>query len=196
MHALNGRVNIAPTDSSRRNFIGVSSHCHTPAALYRRETIPNTHWIGGWVGLRAGVGTEAGGKIFASADYRTLGRPVCSRTLYNELSQLMTYVSWYYCFCGAILPSIGITCSAWQWVVLFQLGSGKCQTVALSFVSERAVPKCMEQRSWEDIIYLSEITRLLLNHNVRGHIHNSPILVSVLIHMNPVLAFISYFYPF
>jgi hypothetical protein len=34
-----------------------------PAALYPRERISGTHWTGSWVGLRAGLDTEARGKI-------------------------------------------------------------------------------------------------------------------------------------
>jgi hypothetical protein len=38
---------------------------------------PSTHWIGGWVGLSAGLDTEARGKIFASAGDRTaVAQPV------------------------------------------------------------------------------------------------------------------------
>jgi hypothetical protein len=32
---------------------------HTTAALSAREGTPGTHWIGGWVGLRAGLDIEA-----------------------------------------------------------------------------------------------------------------------------------------
>jgi hypothetical protein len=27
----------------------------TPRPLYPRESVPDTHWIGGWVGPRAGL---------------------------------------------------------------------------------------------------------------------------------------------
>jgi hypothetical protein len=43
--------------------MGVSSQCHDPAALYALESTPGTHWIGGWLGLIAGLDTEARGKI-------------------------------------------------------------------------------------------------------------------------------------
>jgi hypothetical protein len=46
---------------------GVSGQRHAPAALYPRERAPGTHWTGGWVGLRAGLDTEARGKSFTSA---------------------------------------------------------------------------------------------------------------------------------
>jgi hypothetical protein len=38
--------------------MGVSGQRHTLAALYPRETTLGTQWIGGWVGLRAGLDTE------------------------------------------------------------------------------------------------------------------------------------------
>jgi hypothetical protein len=40
---------------------GVSGQRHAPAALYPRERTPRTHWVGGWVGLRDGLDTEARG---------------------------------------------------------------------------------------------------------------------------------------
>jgi hypothetical protein len=42
--------------------MGVSGQHHAPAALYPRGKDPGTHWTGGWVGLRAGLDTEARGK--------------------------------------------------------------------------------------------------------------------------------------
>jgi hypothetical protein len=51
---------------------GVSGQRHDPAALY-----PSIHWIGGWEDFKAGLDTEAKGKIrFASVRDRL---PVCSR---------------------------------------------------------------------------------------------------------------------
>jgi hypothetical protein len=37
---------------------GVSGQCHAPAALYPQKTTAGTHWIGGWVSLRAGLDTR------------------------------------------------------------------------------------------------------------------------------------------
>jgi hypothetical protein len=51
--------------------MGVTGQRHAPAALYPRERTPGTHWIGDWVGLRAGLDTEAKGKSFASSRDRT-----------------------------------------------------------------------------------------------------------------------------
>jgi hypothetical protein len=39
--------------------MGVSGQRHAPAALYSQERILDTHWIGHWVGLRAGPDPEA-----------------------------------------------------------------------------------------------------------------------------------------
>jgi hypothetical protein len=33
----------------------VNGQLHAPAAILRRERAPGTHWIGGWVGSRAGL---------------------------------------------------------------------------------------------------------------------------------------------
>jgi hypothetical protein len=49
----------------------VSDQRHAPAALYTQEWTPGTHWIGGCVGLRAGLDTEGREKTFASAGNRT-----------------------------------------------------------------------------------------------------------------------------
>jgi hypothetical protein len=49
------------------------------------ERIPGTHCTGGWVGLRAGLDTEAGGKILSplpGIEPQSLGRPARSQTLY------------------------------------------------------------------------------------------------------------------
>jgi hypothetical protein len=43
--------------------MGVSGQRHAPAAFYLRESTPGTHWIGGYVGLSAGLDTEARGNI-------------------------------------------------------------------------------------------------------------------------------------
>jgi hypothetical protein len=55
MQAPSGRV-VAPTHSA---LDGVSGQCHAQAAPYPRGKEPNTHWIGGWVGLKAGLNTDA-----------------------------------------------------------------------------------------------------------------------------------------
>jgi hypothetical protein len=44
---------------------GVSGQRHAPAAFTPWGRTPDTHWIGGWVGLRAGLDTEARGKILS-----------------------------------------------------------------------------------------------------------------------------------
>jgi hypothetical protein len=54
----------------------VSGQRHAPTALYPRGNDPGTHWIGGWVGLRAGLDTEVTGKIFYFCRGSNLDRPV------------------------------------------------------------------------------------------------------------------------
>jgi hypothetical protein len=46
--------------------MGVSDQHHTPATLYPWDRTPGTHWIGDWVGLRAGLDTEATGPLHVS----------------------------------------------------------------------------------------------------------------------------------
>jgi hypothetical protein len=48
----------------------LSGQRRATAAFYSRQSTPGTHWVGGWVGLRAGLDKEAGGKFFASAGDR------------------------------------------------------------------------------------------------------------------------------
>jgi hypothetical protein len=65
--------------------MGVSGQRHAPAALYPRRKDPGTHWTGGWVGLRAGLDTEARGKILSPLpriEPPSPGRPGRSQTLY------------------------------------------------------------------------------------------------------------------
>jgi hypothetical protein len=62
--------------------MGVSGQRHAPAAIYSREWTLSTHWIGGWVGLRAGLDTEARGKILCLCLESNPGHAVCSQTLY------------------------------------------------------------------------------------------------------------------
>jgi hypothetical protein len=38
--------------------MGLSGQRHAPAALHSRERTPGTHYIGGWVGLGAGMDTK------------------------------------------------------------------------------------------------------------------------------------------
>jgi hypothetical protein len=56
------------------------SQAHSP-----RERTPGTHWIGGWVGPRAGLDTEARGHILSpmpGIERRSPGRPARSQTPY------------------------------------------------------------------------------------------------------------------
>jgi hypothetical protein len=58
---------------------------HATAALSPGESTPRTHYTGEWVGPRAGLDTEATGKILSSLpgiEPRSLGHPAHSQTLY------------------------------------------------------------------------------------------------------------------
>jgi hypothetical protein len=59
--------------------MGVSGQLRAPAALYPWEWTSDIHWIGGWMGLRAGLDTEARGKILCLCRGSSPG-PVCSQT--------------------------------------------------------------------------------------------------------------------
>jgi hypothetical protein len=48
----------------------------------RPRFTPGTHWIGGWVGPRAGLEAEARGKILCPCRGSNPDRPVRSQTLY------------------------------------------------------------------------------------------------------------------
>jgi hypothetical protein len=69
--------------------MGVSGQRHAPAALYPREKgPPRTHCTGGWVGPKAGLDTEARGKILSPLPgIGSPGRPAHSQTI-----QLSTYI--------------------------------------------------------------------------------------------------------
>jgi hypothetical protein len=56
--------------------MGVSRQRHAPAELYSRGKDPGTHCTGGWVGPRAGLDTEARGKILCHCRGSNLDRPV------------------------------------------------------------------------------------------------------------------------
>jgi hypothetical protein len=57
-------------------LVGVSGQCHAPAALCHEERTPGNHWTRGWEGPRAGLDTEARGKIVCSRRGSNPGRPV------------------------------------------------------------------------------------------------------------------------
>jgi hypothetical protein len=54
----------------------VSGQRHAPAALYPGERTPGTHCTEGWVGSRAGLDTEARGKVSCSCRGSNVDRPV------------------------------------------------------------------------------------------------------------------------
>jgi hypothetical protein len=56
--------------------MGVSGQRHAPAALCPGERTAGTHCTGGWVGLRAGLDTEATGKILCLCRGSNLDRLV------------------------------------------------------------------------------------------------------------------------
>jgi hypothetical protein len=65
--------------------MGVSGQRHAQVAFSPGERTPGTHCTGGWVGPRAGLDTEARGKILLrlpEIEPQSPGVPVRSQTLY------------------------------------------------------------------------------------------------------------------
>jgi hypothetical protein len=81
IQALRGGGCIA-THSRPRHWMGVSGQLHVPAALFPLERTPGTHCTGGWVGVRAGLDTEATVKILCLCWGTNSIRPVRSQKLY------------------------------------------------------------------------------------------------------------------
>jgi hypothetical protein len=67
----------------------VCCQLHAPVALYPPGKDPGTHCAAGWVGLRAGLNTEARGKILCLCGRSNPGRPVCNQTKNIVLSYLI-----------------------------------------------------------------------------------------------------------
>jgi hypothetical protein len=94
MQSPKGRRVIALTHSWPRHQMGVSGQRHSAATLYPVEKITVTHCIGGWVGPRASLNTEAREKIFYLCRGSNHVRPVCSQTLYCVTHDSL-YLSWH-----------------------------------------------------------------------------------------------------
>jgi hypothetical protein len=60
--------------------MGVGGQCHAPATLYPRER-PGTHYVGGWVGLRAGL--DWCGKSRPLPEFDSVDRPARSQSPYR-----------------------------------------------------------------------------------------------------------------
>jgi hypothetical protein len=76
-----GRGCIAPT----QHYMGLVVSVTPRPRFTPRERTPGTHCTGGWVGPRAGLDTEATGKILLplpGIEPRSPGRPVRSQTPY------------------------------------------------------------------------------------------------------------------
>jgi hypothetical protein len=94
-----------------------SASCSAPPPQPSMVRIPGTHWIGGWVGLTAGLDTEARGYILGLWQGLNLCCPVCSQTLYwlnvmvlqilisktEEVYSYWIYSLWVYRVCVYLL---------------------------------------------------------------------------------------------
>jgi hypothetical protein len=88
---------------------GMSGRRHAPAALYSWERTPGTHWIGGWVSLRAGLDTQARVKILCLCWGSNPGHPICSRLLIRFKAHEKYYISKLNCLlyqCNNTNPSL------------------------------------------------------------------------------------------
>jgi hypothetical protein len=75
--------------------MGLSGQRYASAALYPQERTPGTHCTGDWVGLRAGLDTEARGKVFACAGDRNRAvQSVARDAIVTELPQLHSGNNW------------------------------------------------------------------------------------------------------
>jgi hypothetical protein len=75
----------------------VSGHLHTLAALHPRERAPATHWIGGWVGPRAGLDAWWWREKFpAPTRTQTPDHPACGLALYHwAIPAPFVFMAWY-----------------------------------------------------------------------------------------------------
>jgi hypothetical protein len=83
--ALGERGRIAPTHSRPRNYMECVVSIIPLPRFRPGERVSGTHCTGGWVGPRAGLDTEATGKILSplpGIEPRSPGRPARSQTLY------------------------------------------------------------------------------------------------------------------
>jgi hypothetical protein len=81
-----GRGDKAPIRSRPRHWMGWVVSVTPRPRFSPGERTPDTRWTEGWVGPRAGLDTEARGKILSplpGIEPRSPGRPVRSQTLYS-----------------------------------------------------------------------------------------------------------------
>jgi hypothetical protein len=66
-------------------LVGGESSASRPCRFTPEERAPGTHWIGGWVGLRAGLHDVEKRKFLTlpGLQPRPLNRPACSPSLYR-----------------------------------------------------------------------------------------------------------------
>jgi hypothetical protein len=75
------RGGIASTRSLPRHYMGRVVKITPWPRFIARERNPGTHGIGGWVGFRPLLDTEAREKFLCLCRELNTGRPICSQTL-------------------------------------------------------------------------------------------------------------------
>jgi hypothetical protein len=80
-----GEWTYRPTFSWPRHYLEVSGQIHAAAAIPPGERVPSTHWIGGWVGPRAGLDYMEKWKFLPppGLELWLLYRPARSQSLYR-----------------------------------------------------------------------------------------------------------------
>jgi hypothetical protein len=82
-----GRVDVWIHIFLTSALVGGERQLHAPAALPPGERAPGTHWMGGWVYPRAGLGEIEKWKFLTLPvlELRPLGRPARGQSLYQLL---------------------------------------------------------------------------------------------------------------
>jgi hypothetical protein len=83
----------------------VIGHLHAPASLPSCEKAPCTHWIGDWVGTRAGLDVVGNRKIFCLCPEWHPGRPARSPSLYRLSGWSVWWSSFVVCHLTTLLAS-------------------------------------------------------------------------------------------
>jgi hypothetical protein len=118
-----------------------------PDCFIPEEKTPSTHWIGGWVGPRAGLNDAERRKILPlpGLELRPLGCPARSQSLYRLHYVFVTpqyQVSWKpvhrFSSCCFRSLSLSLSLTLWSWYV------HTCQKCTQPSVSEPAIPASLE----------------------------------------------------
>jgi hypothetical protein len=136
--------------------MGVWSASSSGRALppVKRHSI--THWLGSWVGLRAGLDTEARGKILASAGDRA---PVVQSVVrHSQLLQCFSQARnfCYFSFCWKLIITKYVVRSGW---FLFRVCTWLIRSVAWNLLRCETINMCRLHILWHLCSYTSVTAR-------------------------------------